>query len=259
MKRLRFEIKKNQTKSPRIYVKCSKTKEIFGTFLSNDPDQFQSWDKLDEEARIELKQYMHNLKSVADNFGEEALDHLVDWRLRLPKNLCDAIAEIASIDDELDIYSPIMTSILQTIRVASVQNDGKHKLEIQDILEKHGFSRYEKLDFTNEIQAIFMEVNSLHNKSEKLHQMALELFNKDKSYSPRTLENIQRSEMKPAKWLVACAIAVLLEEKREAVSSMLTTDDLKMLLAKPLKDNDHEDKLVALIDKYQLSDLKAVI
>lgn len=87
------------------------------------------------------------------------------------------------------------------------------------------------------IQAVFSELLSIHNKSEKLHQKAIALFNKDKSIAPKTIEEISKGELSTARWLVACAIELLLEEKPDIVQKILSDDDILFLWANPLLKN----------------------
>ncbi|HFD2360803.1 TPA: hypothetical protein ACF2SP_003047, partial [Legionella pneumophila] len=97
------------------------------------------------------------------------------------------------------------------------------------------------------IQAVFSELLSIHNKSEKLHQKARMLFNKDKSIAPKTIEEIAKGELSTSKWLVACAVEILLEEKPDIVQKILTEDDILFLWANPLLKNHRP--LKELLDK----------
>ncbi len=82
------------------------------------------------------------------------------------------------------------------------------------------------------------------------------LFDKDKSYSPKAIDGMATGGSAPSKWLVACAIVILLDEKPKILKSILTDDDLFMLFAKPLLDNDKKAILSELIAKYKLAFLK---
>ncbi|WP_242604030.1 hypothetical protein [Legionella santicrucis] len=63
------------------------------------------------------------------------------------------------------------------------------------------------------------------------------LFNKEKSIAPKTIEEIAKGELSTSKWLVACAIEILLEEKPDIVQKILTDDDILFLWANPLMKN----------------------
>ncbi|HAU1599261.1 TPA: hypothetical protein JBJ22_12295 [Legionella pneumophila] len=106
-----------------------------------------------------------------------------------------------------------------------------------------------KTDVSLKIQAVFSELLSIHNKSEKLHQKATVLFNKDKSIAPKTIEEIAKGELSTSKWLVACAVEILLEEKPDIVQKILTDDDILFLWANPLLKNHRPIK--ELLDKLE--------
>ena len=91
------------------------------------------------------------------------------------------------------------------------------------------------------------------NKSEKLHNKAINLFGKDKSYSPKAIEGMAIGETIPSKWLVACAIDLLADQKPAIVKAVLSNDDLFMLWAKPLLDSNKDDVLSQLIKKRSYS------
>ena len=208
MKQLCFETKRNHTKAPRIYVKCAKSKKVFGSFLADNTGMFDGWEHLNEHATVELKLYMQNINTISKMFGNQALDDPEDYRFKLPKSLHNAIYDVCLIDNDIDIYTPMVASVLQSLRVA-IKNNPDKKEELQNVLEAHGIAAYSKNDFTSVIKAIFTELNNVHNKSEKLHKLALRVFNKDKSFSPLTLDKMASLEIKPSKWLVACAIIIL--------------------------------------------------
>ncbi|STY78881.1 Uncharacterised protein [Legionella wadsworthii] len=63
------------------------------------------------------------------------------------------------------------------------------------------------------------------------------LFNKDKSIAPKTIEEIAKGELSTSKWLVACAIEILLEEKPDIVQKILSDNDIFFLWATPLLKN----------------------
>jgi hypothetical protein len=257
MRLLSFEIKRNLKKPPRVYVKASKTRAIYGSFPANEPEKFEGLEKMSDAEKAEFKPYLNNLKAVAHYIGSQYIDEQADYRLRLPMSFTDAIDEISLICDqssiELDIYDPIVSSIIQTLKIAVAQLDEESKIQALKVLDKIGLSEYKKLDYSRETQAVFAEILLIHNKSEKLKDQAVTLFNKDKSYSPKAIESMATGESKPTKWLTACAIVILLEERRAMLNSILTHDDLFMLFAKPLIDNKQQEKLKALIENYKLN------
>jgi hypothetical protein len=59
-----------------------------------------------------------------------------------------------------------------------------------------------------------------------------------------------KGETVPAKWLVACAIEVLANEKPDILQKTLSHDDLFMLWAKQLVDNGQGDLLGKLVERY---------
>jgi hypothetical protein len=63
------------------------------------------------------------------------------------------------------------------------------------------------------------------------------LFNKDKSIAPKTIEEIAKGELSTSKWLVACAIDILLEEEPDMVQKILSDNDILFLWANPLLKN----------------------
>lgn len=261
MKLLIFEIKRNLTKSPRIYVKSNSTKDVYGSFHANEPDNFDGWNKMNNLEKVEFKNYINNLQAVQRHLGAQYLDELLDYRLRLPSSLENAIDEISLIyhraSKDFDIYEPIVSAIIQTLKIAITKlEDKEDKAKGLKVLDKLDLAEYKKLDYSREVQAIFAEIIPIYNKSEKLHQKALTLFDKDKSYSPKAIDAMASGNTNPAKWLASCAIAMLLEEKPKVLNSFLTEDDIYMLFAKPLLDNDRASILSKLITKHKLEFLK---
>jgi hypothetical protein len=63
------------------------------------------------------------------------------------------------------------------------------------------------------------------------------LFDKDKSYSPNAIDGMPRDQSQPAKWLVACAVDVLIEERLPILEQCLNENVLFLLWVKPLLDN----------------------
>jgi hypothetical protein len=106
-----------------------------------------------------------------------------------------------------------------------------------------------------QIQGIFAELLHVHNKSEKLYEKAKSLFGKDKSYSPKALESMASGESNPSKWLVSCAIDLLLDEGND-VNSLLSEDDLFMLWVKPQLDQHLDnDRIIQRLSHMNLADL----
>jgi len=72
-----------------------------------------------------------------------------------------------------------------------------------------------------------------------------------------TLGTLAGAVHRTPKWLVSCAIDILIEERKETLNSMLSIDDLFMLWVKPLIDNGYsKDKLFAQINKISLPQLE---
>ena len=124
------------------------------------------------------------------------------------------------------------------MKVATTKLSDNAKKEAFALLEKAGIAEYKKQDYSSQTQAVFTELLNIRNKSEKLHEKAKTLFQKDKSYSPKTIESMATGESSPSKWLVACAIELLMDEHVNLLQT-LSGDDVFMLWAKQLLDNDH--------------------
>ena len=107
------------------------------------------------------------------------------------------------------------------------------------VAKERCWSQLAKIDYSSQIQGIFAELLHVHNKSEKLYEKAKSLFGKDKSYSPKALESMASGESNPSKWLVSCAIDLLLDEGND-VNSLLSEDDLFMLWVKPQLDKNSD-------------------
>ena len=256
MRTLLFDIKRNLKKAPRIHVKSSETGISYGSFLADAPDTFTGWERMNEKEVIELKHYMDNLNAVKQHLGEHALNEQADYRLRLPLRLMGAIEEISQIchrtHTPLDCFEPAITSIIQSLKVATTKLQGDDKTRALACLDRIGLAEYKKMDDTHTIKAIFSELLGLHNKSEKLHQAALELYDKDKSYSPRAIESMATGKSTPSKWLVSCAIDALLAERRNTILALLSNDNLQRLWAKPLLDHGQATVLSERVALYQL-------
>ena len=63
-------------------------------------------------------------------------------------------------------------------------------------------------------------------------------------------------ETTPSKWLVSCAIDVLIDERSEMLKKILTSDDLYMLWAKPLLNAQHSEQ--DIIKRIKSLDIKSL-
>ncbi|MCW5589682.1 MAG: hypothetical protein KIT27_08485 [Legionellales bacterium] len=257
MKQLGFDVKRNLKRSPRIYVKTPDLKVTYGSFIADDPSQFEGWDHLNDDQKIELKHYIQNIDAVKNHLGQLVLNEQSDYRFRLPLSFIDAIAELSKIGDDaginINIFDSMLVAIIQELKISISKLSGEHKIKALAILDKLGLAEYKKIDRTQQIQAIYSELLAIRNKSEKLHQKANTLFNKDKSYSPKAIEGMAKGETTPSKWLVACAIDVLAEEKRTVLTKILSNNDIYMLWYKPLVDNGKKILADKLKIKYQFN------
>ena len=67
-------------------------------------------------------------------------------------------------------------------------------------------------------------------------------------------------ETTPAKWLVSCAIDLLIDERLPILKTMLSGNDMFMLWAKPLLDNGvNQETLIAKTLAIDLPDVKVKI
>lgn len=239
-KLLVFEIKHNLHRAARVYVKSPNLKIIYGSFNTDNTSVFEGWDKLTTEQTIELNQFMQNLNAVTDHLKPVGNNALTDFRFRLPVNLINALNALSVICHsegiELNVYDSMVLNIIQQMKVVTTKLSNDAKLNAFNILENAGIAEYKKQDYRSQIQAIFTELHNIHNKSEKLHKKAKLLFEKEKSYSPKAIESMATGESNPSKWLVSCAIDVLVDEQFN-LSKTLSEDDIFMLWAKPLLDN----------------------
>lgn len=90
------------------------------------------------------------------------------------------------------------------------------------------------IDYSKKIQGIFTELLTITHKSEKLETAAKELFNKDKILTPKSINKIACGNMPTTKWIVACAIDILITERPTAVKKFLSPDELFTLWASPV-------------------------
>lgn len=242
MKTLIFNVKRNLKKPPKIYVLSPDKKITYGSFSSDNPSEFNGWDSLTPEQAVELKQYMQNMRALANHF-ESSLNEQMDFRLRLPMSFIHCINEISALaiknDLELDVFEPMITSIIQQLRIILAKLPPDDKQQALAMLNRIGLAQYKKIDFSNQIQAVFSELLLIHRKSERLEIEAKKLFNKEKRITPKSLEDIAQGYLETSLWVTACAIEILLQEKLQALKNILTGDDLYMLWAKQLLDRGH--------------------
>jgi len=241
MKNLIFNIKRNLKKSPKIYVISPDKKITYGSFSASNPDEFDGWDVLSTIQTIELKQYMSNMRSLMSHFDDAALNEQTDFRLKLPIRFIQCINEINDLalksNVDMDIFDPMIVSIIQQLKIVTTKLPPEEKKIALSSLDKLGLSEYKKIDYSNQIRSIFSELLTIHNKSEKLQTIANELFNKDKGISPKSIDAIAKGELSTSRWLVACAIEIMLQERPSILFSTLSIDDLFMLWAKQLLDH----------------------
>jgi hypothetical protein len=252
-KLLRLEIKQNLRRSPRVYVKSIDLKTIYGSFHVDAPDGFEGWGLLSSEQTIELKQFMQNLIAVYQHLNPSPANTLTDFRFRLPYEFLDTLEQIEILchkeNVELNVFDSMITSMIQQIKIATSKLSGHAKEHALTLLDRANLAEYKKIDFSSQIKAIFAELQAIHNRSEKLHLKARDLYNKDKSYSPLAIKGMAEGETTPSKWLVSCAIDILMDERSDPLNSMLSNDDLFMLWAKPLLKEEFSKEI--LISKAQ--------
>lgn len=139
----------------------------------------------------------------------------------------------------------MITSIIHQARIATSKLKSAPKMKALALLDKANIADFQKQTHAEQIQSVFAELQTIYNRSEKLHQKALSLFDKDKSYSPRAIQGMATGETLPSKWLVACAIDLLIDEQCVRVQSLLTANDLYLLWGKPLFDSTYtQEKLI---------------
>lgn len=135
---------------------------------------------------------------------------------------------------------------------AGHQLSDENRYKIDFILAKAGLVYYNRPDYKFQNKAIFTELSKINHKSEKLHRKAIDLFQKDKSFSPQSIENMASGEMTPQKWLSACALSILIEEKI-SILTFINYDDIFMLCAKPLLDHGlSKENTLVIIKPYAM-------
>lgn len=272
MKTLLFNVKRNLKKPPKIYVLSPDKKITFGSFSSDNPVEFKEWNSLNLEQTVELKQYMQNMRALSNHF-QSSLNEQMDFRLRLPMSFIQCVNDISALaiknDLELDIFEPMITSMIQQLKIILAKLPFEEKQHALALLNNIGLSEYKKIDFSNQIKAVFSELLLIHRKSEKLEIEAKRLFNKEKRITPKSLEDIANGHLDTSLWLVACAIEILVHEQPEVLKKTLSQDDLFMLWAKQLLDRGHgyenvlykarfldREELINKIEQYEQSAIK---
>lgn len=256
MKKLSFSVKANMNKPPRIHVQSADKKTTYGSFQANNCDEFKGWDKLNLDEKIELKQYMNNLTALEHYFSTQSLGEQQDFRIRLPRSFIQAISEISMIcleeDINIDVYDAMISATIAQVKIKASSLSDDKKQRALAILNQVGLSKNIKQDISTKIQAVFTELLSIHNKSEKLHEKAISLFKKDKSIAPKTIEEIAKGELSTSRWLVTCAIEILLEEKPDILQKIISDEDILFLWANPLIKNEvPESVLIQKLESFK--------
>ena len=245
---LRFEIKQNLRRPARVYVKSPDLKISYGYFHADNPSAFEGWGKLSSEQTIELKLFIQNIDAINTLLDKDSSSSLIDFRFRLPIDFVATINELGSLlvqeGIEFNLFESAITGMIQQLKIATAKLNDKEKRQALTMLDKIGLADYKKLDFTQQKQAVFSELLAIHNKAEKLHEKALHLFKKDKSFSPLAIEGMATgdSDMIPSNWLVACAIDIIIDEKLSILKAVLSDNDIFVLWAKPLLDNGFNER-----------------
>jgi len=254
-KKLLFEIKQNQTKPPKVYIRIRETRAIIGSFSFDELPNGDAWENLPNDMQLEIQQFIDNLKAIVPHMSNDAGYNSEDIRFRLPKKLLQAWHEISALykseGKSFDIYEPMVKSIMQTMMSAGHQLNQENRYKMDFILAKAGLIYYNRLDHKHQNKAIFTELLKIHHKSEKLYQKALDIFQKDKSFSPKAIENMANGDMNPQKWLSASALLVMMDEGIPIIN-FINFDDLFMLCIKPLLDHglSKENALALIAPSY---------
>ena len=260
MKLLRFETKRNLKSVPRIYVRSRAKNICYGSFHADKPEEFEGWEQMSQAEILEAKLYIHNLDAVKNYLGTALLDNQTDYRLRLPQPFADAAEKISQLcvkeNVDVNIYRAIILSVTQELKICANQLSDESKTEALSILSQLNLGDHSKADYKHKAQAIFSELLSVHNKVEKLKEQAKVLFDRDKQYLSNAIKNMAIGEVVPSKWLTACAIVILIEEKSTVLKGMLSENDVFLLLAKQMIDNDRADQLTQLVKQHHLTFLE---
>lgn len=260
-KLLRFEIKQNLRKPARVYVRSVESNELYGSFKTNEPNEFDGFEKLSQDELLELRQYIQNINAINKYLSSTHPVVLTDFRLKLPAQFVDTLLKLSAICEqekiELDIFDSIITSMAHQMRIATSKLEGQPKMKALALLDSANIADFKKQTHVEQIQSVFSELQAIYNRSEKLHEKAKSLFNKDKSYSPLAIKGMAIGDTLPSKWLVACAIDLLLDETPERIKSLLTENDLYLLWVKPLKDSNYSN--AELIERAHLLKVDGLI
>lgn len=178
-----------------MFIMMSSDKTItYGSFSASNPDEFTGWDQLNTIQKIELNQYMQNMRVIYNYFGEQGLNEQSDFRLRLPLSFISCINEInimaTNNQIEMDIFKPMVMSLIQQLKVVSKKLPEPDKSKVLELLEKLGLSEQNKMDYSAQIQAVCNSLLTIFKKSEKLELLAKELFNKNKILTPKSIEQM---------------------------------------------------------------------
>jgi hypothetical protein len=243
-KLLRFEIKQNLRRPTRIYVKSQDQKIIYGYFHTDSPESFDGWEQLSPEQQIELQFFIQNIQAINTCLGKESSNKMIDFRFRLPINFVETLYEISKLfaeeDIKINLFESALTGMIQQLKIGTAKLLDEKKNKALTLLDKIGLAEYKKLDMSSQIQAVFAELLAIRDRSKKLQDQAITLFEKNKSYSPNALAGMAKGETLPSKWLVACAIEILMKEKPQIIEVTLSDNDVFMLWAKQLLDQGHD-------------------
>lgn len=260
-KQLRLEIRPNLRRSPRVYVKSVDLKTTYGSFHMDETNTFDGWEQLSIEQTIELKQFMQNVSAVYKYLKPEHSTNLADFRFRLPLDFMGTLEELEIICHQegvnIDIFESIITSIIHQMRIATSQLTDAPKMKALALLDKAKIADFKKQTHCDQIKSVFSEVQTVYNRSEKLHKKAITLFNKDKSYSPLAIKGMATGESIPSKWLVACAIDLLIDENNYVLSTLLTANDFYLLWAKPLNESNYKE--IDLLSRAERLEVEGLI
>lgn len=246
-------MKQNLRRATRIYVKSHDLKICYGYFHADNPSSFDGWNLLSSEETTELTLFIQNIEAINTLLRDDASNRLGDFRFKLPIDFLATLHELTELFNHQNVrfnfFEAALTGIIQQMKLATAQLPVKQKHEALTILDKIGLASYKKLDLDSPSRAVFSELLAVHNKAEKLHAKAISLFGKDKTYAPKTIEGMALGESQPTKWLTACAIDVLIDERLSVLEACLSNNELFLLWAKPLLDNQYD--LEILIKKIR--------
>lgn len=133
--------------------------------------------------------------------------------------------------------TPFVTNELGNIKMGieapfgvAVNREEIHKLK----QKRHPSAPVAPTDFSKKIQALFTALLLVTNPSEQLEVAAKQLFDKVKTLSLLTLEQIARGERATSKWIITCALDVLIQAQSNVVQSLFSSDELFIFFARPL-------------------------